>query len=739
MDNAIIWARLNVSAKNSKKPVDVFRRPLDNLNKLSDQAKTRNRQTQITNQGLPFQVLEKKEPWSLVKLADGTFGWVLSEEIKPIKNLDYWSKLRLASKEITQITLANSKVQQYLKSLKEVPYLWGGTTKAGMDCSAFVQSLFFRLAKILLPRNSRRQKECGKRVFLKDIQTLDVLFFRHLATDKHHVGIYFDQKIWHFCLDKKGLSSEPLSAMQKRYKHLTTRRLVEFENKQKAKQKNLQDKEILARIKKAENIHVVGISGTEGSAVALFLKKLGLSFTTHDFSEEKGFKRNFLASHFGYPASKKEKILKDLFVSKTQICLRNNYLKNIEKADLIFVSQNWEAYSANRKLKRVFDKNSKIFATITQLYFQLFPGKIIAITGTNGKSTSSKIISEIMKSDSLSARQAKKQSLNKISRQSWFTGNDRRNIQILDQWQKWDKSDWLTVEVSNRQLKFPLGRAPNIGVITNISPNHLNEYNGSFSAYAKGKFSLIAEQTKRETAVLNMDDLSTSKLTKKSKGTVLPYSVQQELAHGIYVDNDWIVEKKRSGIKSKICPLKKIKLLGVHNLSNTLAAIAATRLAGVKQLIIQKVLAKFVGIPQRLELVFEKNGVKFINDSASTTPESTIAAIRSFQQGSLNLIMGGDTKGVDYRDLVKEIQQKKVKPVLVKSPLATILGAAMTKEKIKFEVAGTLQAAVKISVQSARKGECVLLSPAAAWFCYFAKKIPLGGRGFEKFVKIFAR
>lgn len=487
---------------------------------------------------------------------------------------------------------------------------------------------------------------------------------------------------------------------------------------------------MLAQIKSAQNIHVVGISGTEGAAIAAFLQSLGVNFVAHDFSEEKSFRRNFNANHFGYLASKREKLLKKLLANKS-ICFQQNYLKNIEKADLIFVSQNWEAYSPNQKLKTIFKKNSDIFATITQLYFQLFPGKILAVTGTNGKSTTTKLIAEIM----LSSRQVVDKSSGKI----YFTGNDRRNVQILDQLKNWRKTDWLVIEASNRQLKFPLGRAPKIGVVTNVSPNHLNEYIGGFSAYKRGKFQLVANQTKDDVAVLNYDNIITKGFAKKVKSATKMFSTSTSLSTGVYIDKDWIVEKRHAvDSTSKICPLDKIKVLGEHNLSNILAAVAATRSAGISAKIICAAIAKFRGIPQRLEVVLEKSGVRFINDSASTTPESTIAALKSFPAGSVFLIAGGESKGMDYATLAHEIKRQKTRVILLESPLAKILGSELHKEKISFTLVKTLQEAVKISAQNAAKGDSVLLSPAAAWFCYFAGKIPLGGRGFEQFVKALA-
>ncbi|MFH0776887.1 MAG: Mur ligase family protein [Patescibacteria group bacterium] len=526
---------------------------------------------------------------------------------------------------------------------------------------------------------------------------------------------------------------------------------------------------MLKQIKAAKNIHVVGVSGTEGAAVALFLTKLGLKYTAHDFSEEAKFQKNFLASHLGYSPAEREKTLKVIF-KNSSLNFKENYLKEIESADLVFVSQNWEAYSPNQKLRKIFAKNPRKFMTITQLYFGIFPGKILAVTGTNGKSTTTKLIAEIMfasrqpvdTSRQLAAKSAEAlvKAEQRVDSRVYFTGNDRRNIQILDQFDKWKKSDWLVIEVSNRQLKFPLGRAPEIGVITNVTPNHVDEYIDGFSAYKKGKFALVAGQKNNDICVLNYDNIITHSFAKKVKSRVVFFSAKKKLSTGlsavasakagVYIDAGWIVDKNQSvdspakvclraeAKVAKVCLLDKVKLIGEHNFENVLAAVAATRAAGVSAKIICQTIEQFRGIPQRLEVVFEKNGVKFINDSASTTPESTIAALQSFPKKSVNLIAGGESKGMDFAKLAREIRTQKTRVILLESPLAKSLANELRKLKVGFEIVKDLRTAVELSARNAQKGDIVLLSPAGAWFCYFSGKIPLGGRGFEQFAKALA-
>ena len=226
VDKIIGWGKV------SRQVVDIFRCPLDNFDRLPDRAKTRNRQTQITHDDPPFQILAEKKGWLLIRMVDGTFGWIPDEQVKRIKDLNYWTKIKLVPRnKTTPLPYPDpAKTHRILKEFEGIPYLWGGTTPQGFDCSAFIQKLFFKLFGILLPRNSREQKKCGTFVYSTALCPLDILFFVHSTTSRHHVGVYLDEKVWHFCLNKKGLSTEPLDKMKKRYKYLTARRLFEFQN-----------------------------------------------------------------------------------------------------------------------------------------------------------------------------------------------------------------------------------------------------------------------------------------------------------------------------------------------------------------------------------------------------------------------------------------------------------------------------------------------------------------------------
>ena len=167
-----------------------------------------------------------------------------------------------------------------------------------------------------------------------------------------------------------------------------------------------------------------------------------------------------------------------------------------------------------------------------------------------------------------------------------------------------------------------------------------------------------------------------------------------------------------------------------------LAAIAATHAAGVSLATIRKVIQKFKGLPQRLELVATKRGVRFVNDTASTTPESTVAALASFPKNSVHLIAGGDPKGMNYTTLVTAIKTQTPRSItLIASPAAEEIAKGLKKKHLDFSIVPDLKTAVTKGFSTAKSGECVLLSPAANYFNYFKDKIPLGGRGFELFIR----
>ncbi len=445
------------------------------------------------------------------------------------------------------------------------------------------------------------------------------------------------------------------------------------------------------------NIHIIGFAGTEGAALLnyLYQKHPKGKLTAHNFCPEQQFLKHFRTAHL---ALGKEESLEAgkaiLDLEGVEYRFEDRYLEGIEVADIIYVPQSWYLYPENEGLKAHKEK----FRSITRLYFDLFPGKIIGVTGSNGKTTTTNLIAQIMK-------QAFPSTL--------FSGNDRRSSQVLDQIEEADENDWLVLEISNRQLMVDLGKSPDISIITNITPNHLNEYE-SFAEYAKGKASMLQYQTEDQWSVLNVDDPESSKLIEIDGGETLPFSTEEELSRGVFEHFGNIVIK-HADKEEIVMPVEDFPLKGKHNLSNALAATAACYLAGVPVEEIAQTLRSVEAVPQRMELINTVNEVEYYNDSASTVPESTIAAIESLktENNRLFLIAGGRSKGSDYQALNESIQSHVDQTYLLQSPLSDEL------VNIESQSCESLQEAVQKATKQAQEGDVILFSPAAEYFVYF--------------------
>ncbi len=461
---------------------------------------------------------------------------------------------------------------------------------------------------------------------------------------------------------------------------------------------------------KKKNIHIIGISSTEGVSIALFLIRYGIkNFTVHDFIEEKDWFKYFNQTHSALTKKQKQILFKKLQKIPAHFNFKDNYLKNIKKADLIFVPQSWYIYNINKQLKKIYKKNPEIFTTITQLYFNLISCPIIAVTGSNGKTTTANLIYKILKTCS--------------KKKIYFSGNDRLNIQILNKLEKIKKNNLVVLEVSNRQLKIDLKKSPHIGIITNITPNHLNEYK-SFRQYSEQKENLIKYQTKNDYAILNYDDKESQRIIKSKKYNVFGFSIKQELDKGCYIKKgNFVLKDKEEKI---VCSIYQLKLKGEHNLSNACAAIACAYLSGIKIKNIVKALNNFKTVSKRIELIYKINGIEFYDDTSSTTPESTIACLKVFPEQKIILISGGKNKGLNYNKLAQIIKKKVKEIIFIKSPLSKEIKKLLIEKKMdkkKIHQVENLKQAVNLSYQLALKNDHIILSPAGVYYAYFQNKM----------------
>jgi len=343
------------------------------------------------------------------------------------------------------------------------------------------------------------------------------------------------------------------------------------------------------------------------------------------------------------------------------------------------------------------DKSGVMINSATKLFFDLCPSKIIGVTGTKGKGTTATLILQILKAAGKDAFLA------------WNIGSP-----MLSLLPEINKDSIVILELSSFQLQ-DLDKSPHVAVVLFISSEHL-DYHKSKEEYVEAKANIVKYQTVNDYAILNHDDESSSSFAKETIAKKYYFSRQTEV-EGAYVKN----KEKIILFDRLIGVTNKLLLRGEHNWDNICAAITASSLIGADDSTIKKVIYSFKGLPHRLELVKKIKKVSYYNDSFSTVPETTIAAIRSFKE-PLILIAGGSDKGSDYSELGEVIADSKVKTLILIGKMATKIKEAALSAGFDGEVilqTGGMTEIVKKAYEKASPGDVVLFSPACASFDMF--------------------
>lgn len=477
---------------------------------------------------------------------------------------------------------------------------------------------------------------------------------------------------------------------------------------------------------KGKNIHIVGIGSAEGSAIAEFLVMHGInSITGHDFSSKEDFPKAFSNTHLSLKPKGREEALDHLLNLPIKINFKENYLKGVENADIIFVSQVWFKYPQNLPILKDLHEKGIQFKTITNLYFELVPCKIISITGTNGKTTTSRLINSIFEV------WADKNGKTKI----YFAGNDRQNIQVLDKLSGMKKDDVLILETSSTQLLLNSGISPHIGVITNITPNHIDDH-GSFENYAEAKKNLIRYQKESDFAVLNYDDIQSRKLTESIRSKVFMFSRKQKLEEGCFVSGERIIARM-NGKEAVLLELSDIKIPGNHNIENAMAAASAAYLYGVDPETIKEGISRYSGLKHRLKLIYNIDGVRFYDDTQATTPEATISGLDAFNDDII-LLAGGDDKGMQYDALAEKINKTVKFLILFPGNASDKIESSIDQDRIEFakvkDIGGAMDQLRKYYKKTAPKHSgVVLISPASAHF--YSKFVENSGKDLKEWIR----
>jgi UDP-N-acetylmuramoylalanine--D-glutamate ligase len=332
-----------------------------------------------------------------------------------------------------------------------------------------------------------------------------------------------------------------------------------------------------------------------------------------------------------------------------------------------------------------------------ELAYRLTRVPIIAVSGTNGKTTVTTLVGKL---------------LSEGGKRVFVGGNI--GIPLADEVQSKVKRDFWVAEISSFQLEGTVLFRPAIGVLLNITPDHMDRYD-SFEEYLQAKARMFNNQTPKDFAVINADDEAIASIIPEIKARKVFFSRTKAVDEGVMLAEDWIVSRF-GGKEVRICPVNELRLQGVHNLENVLAAVAVARLCKISPQDIRRELNQFFGLEHRLELVDEIIGVKFINDSKATNVGAVIKALESFD-APVTLIAGGQDKGGDYTPLADMIHRKVKRLILIGEAREKISQALAGFEAV--EMTDSLEEAVERAFSQTEPGGVVLLSPACASFDMF--------------------
>jgi len=444
---------------------------------------------------------------------------------------------------------------------------------------------------------------------------------------------------------------------------------------------------------KNKRVLVVGL-GKSGLTAARFLKAQGARVTVSD----------------ARPATLIAE-LSELLEQGYMVEAGSHGLLTFRRQDLIVVSPG--VPMSTPELTQVRAMGAHIIGEL-ELGAQYLQGQSVAVTGSNGKTTTTTLIGEILKA---------------AGRPTLVGGNIGRPVTAMVE--ESTAESWSVLEVSSFQLETVETFKPKIALVLNITPDHLDRH-GTFEAYAALKARVTEFQTAEDFLILNGEDKDTQLIAAKTKAQIFWFSTRRPIKQGTFVFGESILFVPSEGANSeRVMPVAEIPLAGGHNVENVLAAVCAARLAGVEAATIRRAVREFKAVEHRLEFVREVNGVRYYNDSKATNVDATLKAVEAFADG-VHLILGGKDKGSDYR-VLESLLRERVKTVI------TIGSAAEKIERqldgvVKIERAETLERAVAFAHEAAVAGDTVLLAPACASFDQF-ENYEQRGRVFKELVQ----
>jgi UDP-N-acetylmuramoylalanine--D-glutamate ligase len=448
-----------------------------------------------------------------------------------------------------------------------------------------------------------------------------------------------------------------------------------------------------------KRVAVLGI-GISNTPLIKYLAKLGVDITAFDMAD-----RERLAD-----------TLKSFEGLNIKYSLGKTYLDNLKGFDVIFKTP--RVRFDIPQLIREREKGAVVTSEM-EVFVDLCPAQIFAVTGSDGKTTTTTLIYNMLKGAGYNC---------------WLGGNI--GMPLLSKIDEVKEDDKVVMELSSFQL-HTMTKSPDVAVVTNVSPNHLDVHK-SMEEYVDAKKNIFKYQNSEGNVILNFDNKITRNFASEAAGSIAFFSRVNNLKCGAVVE-DGMLAFKKAGKRIEIVKVDEILLPGVHNVENYLAAIAAV-IDHVRPETIRSVATTFQGVEHRMELVRELNGIKFYNDSIGTSPTRTIAGLKSFKQKVI-LIAGGYDKHIPYDDM-GEIVAERVKRLILIGPTGPKIKQALDAEidrtgrgrSVEVIMCDTFESAIKKSYERASNGDVVILSPASASFDLFENFEERGNR-FKEIVR----
>ena len=457
---------------------------------------------------------------------------------------------------------------------------------------------------------------------------------------------------------------------------------------------------------KNKKIGILGL-GEENIALLGYLRNLGAKITICDKKSRVEL----------------EPSLKRLNNVKYDLKLGATYIDGLSDFDIVFRSPGLPYL--NKKIQAAKEAGVEISSEI-KLFFDLCPAPIIGVTGTKGKGTTTTLIGDILK------KSVRSQDTQKFINRVYVAGNiGQAPIEFVD---NLEKNDVVVLELSSFMLQ-DLHVSPHIAVVLDIKIDHLDHHENE-AEYIQAKTAIVKYQTKNDFAVVNADYLNTLDFATKTPAEVYWFSRRRDVDQGVYLRGGELILRD-NGKDNLLVKTSEVTLRGQHNLENIAAAATAAYLAGADLDSIKKVVKRFKGLEHRLEFVGQHAGIKYYNDSFSTTPDTAIAAVSAFTDPII-LIAGGSEKNADYTDLGQAILKSAVKTAILIGDTGPRIKAKIGRSKIKIiDNCKNIEDAVRAARSETKKGDVILLSPASASFDWFENYKQRGKKFKEEVLKGF--